>query len=118
MDYILTPETLTFVAGFLLSYAFELIPKVNAWYAGLSGAQKRGVMLIFIILTAAGVYGLSCAGLGWISPGFFVTCDVGGLQSLGQILVMAIITAIANQGVGFPLNNMATAEARAKRFGE
>lgn len=118
MEYILTPETLTFLAGFLLSYVVELVPKLNSWYAGLSGAQKRGIMLLFTILTAAGVYGLSCAGLGWISPGFFVSCDVAGLQSLGQILIMSIITLVANQGVGFPLNNLATAESRALRFGE
>jgi len=82
-------ETLSAVAGVLLSLAFSYVPGLSAWYETLSGVYKRLVMLACLLLVAIGAFGLSCSG--WWA---FVSCDRAGIVGLIEAFIMA---AIANQ---------------------
>jgi hypothetical protein len=85
----MTPELLVSIAGIILSLAFSYIPGLDVKFAALEGVYKRLVMLGLMVLTAAGAYGLSCAGLIDAS-----TCDQAGAWGLVQLFIFA---AIANQ---------------------
>lgn len=80
-------------AGAILSLLFEYVPGLSTWYETLSEAQKRLVMLVLLVVTAAGVFGLSCYTP---APVDWVTCDVGGIWGLITALIAAIV---ANQGI-------------------
>lgn len=84
------------VAGSIVSILIDMIPKLNEWYAGLSTTAKRGVMAVLMLLVAAGVYALSCAGiLAQIDPNLKLTCNAEGIF----LLVRAFLVALgANQG--------------------
>lgn len=85
----LTPDLLALVAGVILSLAFSYVPGLNTKFAVLDPIYKRLIMLVLLLITAGGVYGLSCAGL--LS---YVTCDQGGAWLLLGIFIRA---AVANQ---------------------
>lgn len=58
----MTAESLTSLAGSLLSLGFSYLPGLSDAYGRLTAVQKRLVMLVLLGVSAAGLYGLSCAG--------------------------------------------------------
>jgi hypothetical protein len=91
MTFVLSPETLSMLAGVLLTLAFSYIPGLNVWYQTLTATWKSLLMLGLLIVVSAGAFGLSCAG--WIDG---LACTQVDLKSLVWCLVLAII---ANQSV-------------------
>jgi hypothetical protein len=86
----MSPELLALIAGTFLSLVFSYVPKLNKAFAQLEGDYKRLIMLGALLLSALGVFGLSCAN--WYD---LVSCDVAGVKELIEIF---ILSAIANQG--------------------
>lgn len=85
----MTPELLSSLAGIVLSLLFSYVPGLSTWYARLDTQYKSLSMVVLLLLTAGGVFGLACAGL--LAS---VTCDqAGGIQMI-KIFVAALI---ANQ---------------------
>jgi hypothetical protein len=105
----MSAETLSLVAGTVLSLLFSYIPGLNTWFAALTEEIKRLIMLVLVVLVAASAYGLSCAGFG-ASLGLTLTCDVTGLTGLVQAVILC---AIANQAV-FKLTPRTKAVVKAK----
>ncbi len=89
----MTAETLSLLAGAVLSLAFSYIPKLNTWFDGIAAEYKRLTMAGLTLLVAAAAYGLACAGLGE-QFGIAVVCDQSGAIALIQAWVMALV---ANQ---------------------
>lgn len=56
-------EQLSAVVAGALSLAFSYIPGVSAWFDGLTKENKQFVMGVLLVLSAAAVFGLSCAGV-------------------------------------------------------
>lgn len=83
-------EFLSLVSGVSISLLFSYVPKLKDWFGALEGDYKRLVMLGALLLSAAAVMGLSCAG--WYD---LVTCDQSGVKQLIEVFILA---AIANQG--------------------
>ena len=95
-------ETLSAVAGILLSLAFSYIPGLSDWYQALNGVYKRLVMLACLLLVSLGAFGLSCSG--WWA---FVSCDRAGIVGLIEAFIMAVV---ANQSA-YPLSKPGKAGA-------
>ena len=89
----MSAESLSLIAGAVLSLLFSYIPGLNAGYAGLGSEVKRLIMAGLLLAVAAGVYGISCAGFG-ASFGVSVPCTQEGLLGLVNAFVLAVI---ANQ---------------------
>ena len=91
----MSAESISLVAGALLSLAFSYIPGLRQRFEVLEATQKRLVMLGLLLCTAALVQGISCLGWAawWRIP---LTCDESGLAGLLEQLVLAIM---ANQSV-------------------
>ena len=83
--------SLTAIAAGLLSIGLEYIPGIAPRYAQLSPQGKKLTMLVLLVGSVAGLYGLSCADVL-----AYVECSTKGLLELGGMLVTAIT---ANQGV-------------------
>jgi hypothetical protein len=88
-------ESLSLIAGTLLSLFFSYIPGAKNWFENFDAQVKRLIMLSLIILSSAAVFGLSCLGWG-TEIGIAVSCNQKGLFGLVQQVVLAII---ANQGI-------------------
>lgn len=88
----MTPEVLSLVAGIVLSLMFSYIPKMNTWYAVQSEEVKKLIMLGLLLVVAAAVYGLSCAG--YLPEAYAVACGEQGIVVLVQAFILA---AVANQ---------------------
>lgn len=88
----MSAEALTQIVAVFLSLAFSYIPGLSDWYGKLTSEVKRLIMLVLLVLTAAAIFGISCAK--WIETG--VTCDKAGALGLLQAVLWAIIT---NQAV-------------------
>jgi hypothetical protein len=86
-------DTLSAIAGALLSLAFSYIPSLQARYEPLDGVYKRLIMLGLLVLAAAGAFSLACAGWG-TDFGLQLTCDRSGLIGLVRALIAALV---ANQ---------------------
>lgn len=82
-------NTLSAVAGILLSLGFEYIPGLSVWYNGRDSQTKALIMLGLIVLAAAGSFGLSC-----YSPYEVVACSQDGAWGLVSAVIAA---AVANQ---------------------
>ena len=91
----MTAEQLALIAGAVLSLLFSYVPKLSDWYAGLSSQYKKLVMGGVLVLTAAGIFALNCAGYGGMF-GWDLTCDVPGAIGFVQVLIAALV---ANQAV-------------------
>ena len=82
-------ETISLVAGILLSVLASYLPGFKAWFGGLEPTYKRLVMLGAILVVSGAIFGISCTGLeGWVS------CDVPGAWIMIKIF---ILTLVANQ---------------------
>jgi hypothetical protein len=82
-------ETISLVAGILLSLFASYFPGFKTWFGGLEPTYKRLVMLGALLVVSSSVFGISCTGL---EP--LVTCDVPGVWIMVKIFVM---TLVANQ---------------------
>jgi len=83
--------SLTAIAAGLLSIGLEYLPGIAPRYDRLSPQGKKLTMLILLVASAAGLYGLSCADVL-----IYVACTTKGLLDLAGMIVVAIT---ANQGV-------------------
>jgi hypothetical protein len=85
----MTAETLSAVAGVVLSLAFSYVPGVREWFEALDATRKRLIMALSLAIVSAGVVALSC----WnIMP--LVTCNQGGVVALVTAFIAALV---ANQ---------------------
>ena len=85
----MTAETLSAVAGVVLSLAFSYVPGVREWFDALDATRKRLIMALSLVIGSAGVVALSC----WvISP--LVACNQGGVVALVSAFIAALV---ANQ---------------------
>jgi len=90
----MTSIELSLAAGVLLSLLATYLPGFNTWYAKLTKEQKQLGMMLALLITSAGVLGLSCLP-DFNLLGSAVTCDRAGLASVIKVFVLALI---ANQG--------------------
>lgn len=91
----MSAESLSLVAGTILSLTFSYIPGARSWFAQFEPEIRRLIMLGLLVLAAGVVYGLTC--LGWAKEwGITLTCDQSGVMGIIEQLVIAII---ANQSV-------------------
>lgn len=88
-------ETLTTIAGAILSLAFSYLPGLNRWYETLDGTAKRLFMLAVLTVTAFALYALACTPYGELLQ-ISLACDAAGAISLLRLLLSALI---ANQAV-------------------
>lgn len=84
-------EVISGMAGLLLSLAAAYVPKFRGWYAGLSGDDKRLIMLAGLLVSSAGIFAASCAGFAYDLGIPAVACDKGGALLLVRIFVMALV---------------------------
>jgi hypothetical protein len=89
----MTLETLSLGAGAVLSLLASYIPGWDKWYSSLEPIYKRIIMAVLLVLVSAGIFGLSCMGMG-DQIGVAVTCDYEGGAPLFRIFISALI---ANQ---------------------
>lgn len=95
MEVLMTAETLSLLAGTILSLLFSYVPGLNTKFASFDTEKKRGIMLVILAVCAGAIYGLSCAG--WATNLHInVTCDQAGAWILIQAFILAVI---ANQGI-------------------
>ncbi len=85
----MTTEQLGSIAGIILSLAVAYIPKLREWYAAKDAQGKAQTMGILLVVSALGVFGLSCA-----SVFSLVACTVAGAKELLGVLIAALV---ANQ---------------------
>ncbi|MFU8772146.1 MAG: hypothetical protein ACNA8H_06975 [Anaerolineales bacterium] len=86
-------DTLSAIAGALLSLAFSYIPGLQARFDPLDGVYKRLIMLGLLVLAASAAFSAACAG--WAADlGLGLSCDRSGLIGLLHALFLAIV---ANQ---------------------
>lgn len=92
----LTAAVLLAVVGALLSVAFTWFPGLNTWYAGLNKDQQSAIMLGLLILAAAVMITLGCAGLIVVVG---LVCTPQGIFTVVINLAVGLVTAMmANQG--------------------
>ena len=91
----MTAEVLTLIAGALLTLGFSYIPGLRTWYAGKSDEFKQLVMLVLVVVVAAGSFGLACLGWG-AGLGIALACTLDGALGL---VVQVVLAIMANQGV-------------------
>ncbi len=89
----MTADTLSLLAGSVLSLLFSYVPKLNTWFDGILPEYKRLTMAGLTLLIAGAAYGLACAGLGE-QFGIAVVCDQAGAIALIRAWVLALV---ANQ---------------------
>lgn len=99
--FTVTPEILSAIAGVGLSLIFSYVPKLNTTFANLSGEIKRLIMALLLLISAAAIYGLGCAGI--LQNG--LSCDRSGITQLAWNFILAIM---ANQST-FTLSPQTTA---------
>lgn len=85
----MSSQALAATAATILSLLFSYVPGFKTWYAPLSPTMKRLIMLAFVTLTAAGAFGLACAGWG-DQLNLNLTCSHAGALGLLQSLIAAL----------------------------
>jgi len=85
----MSSELLAGTAGIVLSLLFEYLPGLHDWYNNLVDGYQKLIMLAALLLSAAGIFGLACAGRYDL-----VTCDAAGVWNLLEYFVLAVV---ANQ---------------------
>lgn len=94
----MTAETLSLLAGAVLSLLFSYVPGLNSWFDTIKPEFKRLTMAGLTFVVAAAAYGLSCAGLGEQLK-IAVVCDQAGAIALVQAWVLALVANQATYGV-------------------
>lgn len=90
--FVLTSEILAAVSGVVISLAFSYVPGLNRKFAYLAEEHKQLLMAGMLLVVAAAVFGLGCAGILTIG----IACTQGGSYQLIWIWIVAIM---ANQGI-------------------
>ena len=90
----MSADLLASVLAIVMSLAFSYVPGLNDWYAALDRKYKQLVMGAGLLVIAASVFGLSCAGLG-SQFGIDLACSQDGAIALLKLLIDALIV---NQG--------------------
>jgi len=90
----MSADSLSLIAGSLLSLIFSYVPGLNDKFNALSTEYKRGIMLGLVVVVALAIYFLTCSSLA-IDLGMKVTCGKAGLVEMARMIVLV---AIANQG--------------------
>jgi hypothetical protein len=80
-------KLLASIAGIVLSLLFTYLPGLKDWYEPLDSAKKSLIMLGLIIIVAAAVFGLSCAG--WYK---LVSCDQIGIKGLVEAVILVLVS--------------------------
>ena len=83
-----------YLAGIVLSLVFAYIPGVDSWYAALSGAIKRVVMLVLLAVVSVGYVALACTPFGAQFGVPAEACTQAGFVTVVQAFIAAVI---ANQ---------------------
>ncbi len=95
MNFNFTPETLSAVAGVVLSLCLSYIPGLRTYYGAFSEDQKKVVMLGLLALVTIAIVALSCTQTLVLIP-----CSQ---ENLGQVVLRAIMVfvsaLIGNQSV-------------------
>jgi hypothetical protein len=86
----MTADQLILIVSAFLALLFAYVPGFANWFNPMEAEKKRLIMLGFLVLASAVVFGLSCAGVS-----AYVECTQAGLWGLVQTLILAVI---ANQG--------------------
>lgn len=79
-------ETLSFIAGSIVSLTWSYFPSVKNWYDQKTKDWKSIINITTLALVALGVFGLSCAGVSGL-----VECSKDGLISLGKSFALALM---------------------------
>lgn len=87
----MTVQELGMIAGGIISLALAYIPPLADRYDNLDAKGKAQVMGVVLILSALGVFALSCSALY-----DFVPCTTDGAKELFGVLLAALV---ANQAV-------------------
>ena len=91
----MSAESLSLVAGTLLSLIFSYVPRVHNSYSNLEPTMKRLIMLGLLLVVSGSIFGFSC--LGWAQEwGMAITCNQSGFMALIRQTLIAIM---ANQSV-------------------
>ena len=85
----MSAEQLAIITGSVLSIAFQIIPGLKDWFEPLSSDLKRLVIIGFLAVVAAAIYGLSCTPIL-----DYVACTSDGAWLMFEYWAAA---AIANQ---------------------
>ncbi len=80
---------LSAIAGVVLSLAFSYIPGLSGWFDAKEPTAKRLIMAGLLLVAAAAIFGLSCAGVLTVA-----TCDQNGALGLVSAFIAALV---ANQ---------------------
>lgn len=108
----MSAETLLLIAGVVLSLAFSLIPGLKGWYNKQESEIKQLIMLGLVVLSAATVFGLSCANvMADLWPAYAVDCSAGSLWLLVRYILFAVTgNVIAYRSTKYLLNGNDTEE--------
>lgn len=83
----ISAEQLAAAAGIAVSLGSSYIPGLKDKFAGLPAVQKQMWMGVSLVVAAAAVVAIGCAG---ISP--LIACTQTGLVQFGSVLVTALVT--------------------------
>jgi hypothetical protein len=93
----MSAETLTLVAGALLSLACSYLPGLAPRFDTLTATQKRLTMLALLAATAAGIYALTCwPPLTAYTAGLGLAAECGP-AAIGRLIQVFFLAAMANQ---------------------
>lgn len=90
----MSEELIVSLAGAVVALIFGYFPVLRVKYAGLTSEAKSGIMLGLMVVTALAVWGIGCAGWGWIDTG--LACNSSALP---HVLKLTILAIASNQGV-------------------
>lgn len=86
-------NTISALAGVLLSLAITYIKPFKAWFDGLEYWPKRLVLALFLVIATALSIGLACLNVvEYVDAGF--TCDTVGVTAAVSAFISALV---ANQ---------------------
>jgi hypothetical protein len=80
---------LSAIAGVILSLVFAYIPGLSGWFDAKAPTEKRLLMATVLLVTVAGIFGLSCANVLGVA-----SCDKPGVLGIVSALIAALV---ANQ---------------------
>lgn len=83
------------LAGLILSLLFSYVPGLKSWFDAKTTVEKQEFMGGLLVVIAAVIFGLACAGLG-ASLGIGIECSISGAWGFLQVLIAALV---ANQSV-------------------
>lgn len=94
---VITAALLAAIAGPVLSWCLDNMPKFSVWFQALNAIPKKWFLRLFLFLTAIAVLALSCWGFASaiIAKYFVLQCTKAGLVELVEVFFTVLVT---NQG--------------------